>query len=33
MRDGMRKNIKPYSPAEDVIWWQMDENHHGSIEI
>ena len=19
MRDGMRKNVKPYSPAEDVI--------------
>ena len=20
MREGMRKNVKPYSPAEDVIW-------------
>ena len=33
MRDGMRKNVKPYSPAEDVIWWKMDDNHHQSITI
>ena len=29
----MRKNVKPYSPAEDVIWWKMDDNHHQSITI
>ena len=28
MCDGMRKNVKPYSPSEDVIWWKMDYNHH-----
>ena len=33
MRDGMLKNVKPYSPAEDVIWWKMDDNHHQSITI
>ena len=33
MRDGMRKNVKPYSPAEDVICWKMDDNHHQSITI
>ena len=27
------KNIQPYSPAEDVIWWKMDDNHHQSITI
>ena len=32
MRDGMRKNVKPYSPAEDVIWWKMDDNHHQSLQ-
>ena len=21
MREGMRKNVKLYSPTEDVIWW------------
>ena len=26
MRDGMLKNVKPHSPAEDVIWWKMDDN-------
>ena len=25
MRDGMRKNVKPLSPAMEVIWWKMDE--------
>ena len=29
----MPKNAKPYSPAEDVIWWKMDDNHHQSITI
>ena len=33
MQDSMLKNVKPYSPAEDVIWWKMDENHHQSITI
>ena len=33
MRDGIRKNVKPYSPAENVIWWKMDDNHHQSITI
>ena len=33
MRDGMLKNVKPHSPAEDVIWWKMDDNHHQSITI
>ncbi len=33
MRDGMPKNVKPYFPAEDVIWWKMDDNHHQSITI
>ncbi|MCH1412300.1 MAG: hypothetical protein L7U86_02805, partial [Rhodobacteraceae bacterium] len=31
MQDGMRKNAKPLSPAEDVFWWKMDDNHHQSI--
>ena len=33
MSDGMRKNVKPFSPAEDVFWWKMDDNHHQSITI
>ena len=33
MHEGMRKNVKPFSPAEDVIWWKMDDNHHQSITI
>ena len=33
MRDGMLKNVKPLSPAVDVIWWKMDDNHHQSITI
>ena len=33
MQDGMRKNVKPLSPAEDVFWWKMDDNHHQSITI
>jgi len=27
------KNVKPLSPAEEVIWWKMDDNHHQSITI
>ena len=33
MRDGMQKNVTPYSTAGDVIWWKMDDNHHQSITI
>ena len=33
MRDGMRKNVKPLSPAQDVFWWKMDVNHHQSITV
>jgi hypothetical protein len=33
MQDGMRKNVKPLSPAEDIFWWKMDDNHHQSITI
>ena len=33
MREGIRKNVKPQSPAEDVIWWKMDDHHHQSIII
>ena len=33
MREGMRDNVKPLSPAEDVFWWKMDDNHHQSITI
>ena len=33
MHDGMLKNVKPLSPAVDVIWWNMDNNHHQSITI
>jgi len=33
MRDGMRDNVKPLSPAEDIFWWKMDDNHHQSIMI
>ena len=29
----MRKNVKPLSPAEDIFWWKMDDNHHESITI
>ena len=31
VRDGMRKNVKPYFPAENVIWQKMDDNHNKSI--
>ena len=33
MREGMRDNVKPLSPAEDVFQWKMDDNHHQSITI
>ena len=33
MSEGMRDNVKPSHPAEDIIWWQMDENHHQSVII
>ena len=33
MRDGMRKNVKQLSVAEEVIWWRVDENYHQSIKI
>ena len=33
MREGMRDNVKPLSPAEDIFWWKMDDNHHQSITI
>ena len=33
MRDGMRKNVKPLSLAEEVVWWKMDDNHHQYITI
>jgi len=33
MREGMRDNVQPISPAQDVFWWKMDNNHHQSITI
>ena len=33
MSDNMRKNVKPGHPADDIIWWQIDDNHHQSIII
>ena len=33
MSDGMRDNVKPGHPADDIIWWQIDENHHQSVII
>ena len=33
MAEGMRNNVKPGHPAEDIIWWQIDDNHHQSIMI
>ena len=33
MSEGMRDNVKPGHPAEDIIWWQIDENHHQSVII
>ena len=33
MSEGMLNNVKPGHPAEDIIWWQIDENHHQSIII
>ena len=33
MSEGMLTNVKPGHPAEDIIWWQIDENHHQSIII
>ena len=33
MQEGMRKNVKPHSPAVDAIWWKKDDNHHQSIMI
>ena len=33
MQDGMRKNVKPLSPAEDIFWWKMDDNHHQSLSL
>ena len=32
MQDGM-KGVKTGHPAEDIIRWQLDENHHISIVI
>ena len=33
MAQGMRDNLKPNHPADDVIWWQIDDNHHQSVTI
>ena len=33
MSEGMRDNVKPNHPAEDIIWWQIDDNHHQSVII
>ena len=33
MRDGMRKNVKPLSLAEEVFWWKIGDNHHQYITI
>ena len=33
MSDGMRNNVKPGHPAEDIIWWKIDEYHHQSVII
>ena len=32
MQDGM-KGIKTDHPAEDIIWWHIDGNHHMSVVI
>ena len=28
LRDDMRKNVKPRSPREEVIWWEIGDNYH-----
>ena len=33
MSDGMRNNVKPGHPADDIIWWKIDEYHHQSVII
>ena len=33
MSESMLDNVKPGHPAEDIIWWQIDENHHLSVII
>ena len=33
MTDDMRDNVKLGHPADDIIWWQIDENHHQSVII
>ena len=33
IKDGMRNNAKPLSPAEDIFWWKMDDNHNQCITI
>ena len=33
MAQGMRDNIKTDHPADDVIWWKIDDNHHQSVII
>ena len=33
MAQGMRDNIKSNHPADDVIWWKIDDNHHQSVII
>ena len=33
MAQGMRDNIKTDHPADVVIWWKLDDNHHLSVII
>ena len=33
MSKGMRDNVQPNHHAEDIIWWQIDDNHHQSVII
>ena len=33
MYNGMKNNVKPGHPADDIIWWKIDENHHQSVII
>ena len=31
METFMKDVIKPGTSADDIIWWKIDENHHGAL--
>ena len=31
MEDFMKNEVKPNTEAADIIWWKIDDSHHGAL--